>query len=90
MPLTKVLPISAQVNKIFVRMLDSEVKFLDPMTLREVRYAIQGVKNFCSDGVIFEGSMARCPWESGMDIESSSSETNPYADPSHSPLLPFL
>ena len=65
-----------------------EVNFLDRMTLREVRYAIQGVKTFYSDGVIFEGSMARCPWESGMDIDSSSSDTNPYADPSHSPPVP--
>jgi hypothetical protein len=81
--LPSVLPISAQVNKILVRML--EVNFLDRMTLREVRYAIQGVKTFYSDGVIFEGSMARCPWESGMDIDSSSSDTNPYADRSHSP-----
>ena len=84
--LPSVLPISAQVNKIFVRML--EVNFLDRMTLLEVHYAIQGVKTFYSDGVIFEGSMARCPWESGMDIDSSSSDTNPYADPSHSPPVP--
>ena len=63
-----------------------EVNFLDRMSLREVRYAIQGVTTFYSDGVIFEGSMARCPWESGMDIDSASSGTNPYANPSsHSP-----
>ena len=84
--LPSVLPISSQVNKILVRML--EINFLDRMTLREVRYAIQGVKTFYSDGVIFEGSMARCPWESGMDIDSSSSNTNPYANPSHSPPVP--
>ena len=29
--------------------------------------------------------MARCPWESGMDIDSASSDTNPYDMPSHSP-----
>ena len=82
--LPSVLPISAQVNKILVRML--EVNFLDRMSLREVRYAIQGVTTFYSDGVIFDGSMARCPWESGMDIDSSSDDTNPYANPSsHSP-----
>jgi hypothetical protein len=78
--LPSVLPISAQVNKILVRML--EINFLDRMTLREVRYAIQRVTTFYSDGVIFEGSMARCPWESGMDIDSASSDTNPYANPS--------
>ena len=81
--LPSVLPISAKVNKILVRML--EVNFLDRMTLREVRHAIQGVTTFYSDGVIFEGSMARCPWESGMDIDSASSDTNPYTTPSHSP-----
>ena len=81
--LPSVLPISAEVNKILVRML--EVNFLDRMTLREVRYAIQRVTSFYSDGVIFEGSMARCPWESGMDIDTASSDTNPYANPSHSP-----
>ncbi|KAF8813140.1 kinase-like protein [Phlegmacium glaucopus] len=81
--LPTVLPISAQVNEILVRML--EVDFPDRMTLREVRYAIERVSSFYSDGVIFEGSMARCPWESGMDIDSASSDTNPYAIPSHSP-----
>jgi serine/threonine-protein kinase ULK1 len=81
--LPSVLPISAEVNKILVRML--EVDFLDRMTLREVRYAIQRVTSFYSDGVIFEGSMARCPWESGMDIDTASSDTNPYANPSQSP-----
>ena len=81
--LPSVLPISTEVNNILVRML--EVDFLDRMTLREVRYAIQRVTSFYSDGVIFEGSMARCPWESGMDIDSASSDTNPYANPSHSP-----
>jgi len=80
--LPTVLPISAQVNEILVRML--EVDFPDRMTLREVRYAIERVSTFYSDGVIFEGSMARCPWESGMDIDSASSDTNPYANPSHS------
>ena len=81
--LPSVLPISAKVNQILVRML--EVNFLDRMTLREVRHAIQGVTTFYSDGVIFEGSMARCPWESGMDIDTASSDTNPYTTPSHSP-----
>jgi hypothetical protein len=31
------------------------------------------VKTFYSDGVVFEGSMARCHWETGMQIDSSSS-----------------
>jgi len=42
------------------------------MTLQEVRRAIEGISTFYSDGVVFEGSMARCPWEVGVDIESES------------------
>ncbi|PPQ89231.1 hypothetical protein CVT25_001310 [Psilocybe cyanescens] len=73
--LPTVLPISPEVNDILVRMLD--VDWRERSTLREVRYAIEEITNFYSDGVVFEGSMARCPWESGMDIDSASSGTNP-------------
>ena len=56
-----------------------EVDWRDRSTMREVRYAITKITTFYSDGVVFEGSMARCPWESGMDIDDSSSTgTNPY------------
>lgn len=70
--LPTVLPISAELNDILTRML--EVDWRDRMTLRELRHAIEDINSFYSDGVIFEGSMARCPWESGMDIDSDSSE----------------
>ncbi|KAF8966613.1 kinase-like domain-containing protein [Flammula alnicola] len=73
--LPTVLPISPEINEILVRML--EVDWRERMNLREVRYAIEEVTSFYSDGVVFEGSMARCPWESGMDIDSSSSDSNP-------------
>jgi serine/threonine-protein kinase ULK1 len=43
------------------------------MTLPEIRRAIESLDNFYSDGVVFEGSMARCSWEAGMDIDSDSS-----------------
>ena len=69
--LPSVLPISSEVNDILMRML--EVDWQQRMTLREVRYAIEEVTTFYSDGVIFEGSMARRPWESGMKIDSASS-----------------
>ena len=69
--LPTVLPISPELNAILARML--EVDWRHRMTLREIRNAIQDVDNFYSDGVIFEGSMARCPWEAGMDIDSDSS-----------------
>lgn len=70
--LPTVLPISPEVNDILARML--EVDWRERMTLRELRRAIEDVHSFYSDGVVFEGSMARCPWESGMDIDSDSSE----------------
>ena len=73
--LPSVLPISQEINVILVRMLD--VDWRKRMTLRDVRYAIEGVKNFYSDGVMFEGSMARCPWEAGMEIDNTSSASTP-------------
>jgi len=85
--LPSVLPISVEVNEILVRMLD--VNWRERMTLREVRYAIEEVTNFYSEGVVFEGSMARCPWEAGMEIDSGSSASNaedvgPQSPPAHS------
>ncbi|KXN86507.1 Negative regulator of sexual conjugation and meiosis [Leucoagaricus sp. SymC.cos] len=83
--LPSVLPISPEVNKILVGMLN--VDYRRRSTLREVRRAIAQVTSFYSNGVIFEGSMARCPWESGMDIDTDSSEdTDPPAPRSPSPL----
>ncbi|GLB44014.1 putative protein tyrosine kinase [Lyophyllum shimeji] len=77
--LPTVLPISSEVNDILVQML--EVDWRERMTLHEVRQAIEDVRTFYSDGVIFEGSMARCPWESGMDIDSDSSEDTKESSP---------
>ena len=80
--LPSVLPISSEVNKILVGMLD--IDYRRRLPLREVRRAISQVKSFYSDGAIFEGSMARCPWESGMDIDTDSSEDMDLPAP-HSP-----
>ena len=73
--LPSVLPISAEINAILVRMLD--VDWQERLTLHEVRYAIEDVTNFYSEGVVFEGSMARCPWEAGMEIDNASSSSGP-------------
>lgn len=81
--LPSVLPISSEVNKILVGMLDVDYRRRTP--LREVRRAIRNVTSFYSEGVIFEGSMARCPWESGMDIDSDSSEESEPLPRSPSP-----
>ncbi|KAG6840220.1 hypothetical protein C0991_008081 [Blastosporella zonata] len=73
--LPTVLPISSEINDILTQML--EVDWRERMTLRELRNAIEDVQSFYSDSVIFEGSMARCPWEAGMEIDSESSEDEP-------------
>ncbi|KIM44033.1 hypothetical protein M413DRAFT_373720 [Hebeloma cylindrosporum] len=71
--LPRVLPISLEINDILVRML--EVDWRERMGLREIRYAIEEVTRFYSDGVVFEDTMARCPWEAGMDIGMVSTDT---------------
>ncbi|EGO30081.1 serine/threonine protein kinase, negative regulator of sexual conjugation and meiosis [Serpula lacrymans var. lacrymans S7.9] len=68
--LPTVLPISLEVNDILTRML--EVDWRQRSTLAEVRKAILAVDQFYAEGVIFEGSMARCPWELDVEIESDS------------------
>ncbi|KAI6106910.1 serine/threonine protein kinase, negative regulator of sexual conjugation and meiosis [Pisolithus croceorrhizus] len=68
--LPTVLPISPEVNSILVRML--EVDWRHRITLAEVRAAIQEVDNFYAEGVIFDGSMARCAWEVDVDLGSDS------------------
>lgn len=50
------------------------------MTLSEVKKAIEGIDTFYSEGVAFEGSMARCPWEVGVDIGSESDESDETKD----------
>ena len=77
--LPTVLPISQELNNILVHML--EVDWRERITLPELRLAIEEVNNFYSDGVVFEGSMARCPWESGMDIDSDSSDDTKGSEP---------
>ncbi|KAG7094790.1 hypothetical protein E1B28_005605 [Marasmius oreades] len=69
--LPTVLPISQELNAVLVRML--EIEWRQRMTIPELRQAIEEVDTFYSEGAIFEGSMARCPWEAGMEIDSDSS-----------------
>ncbi|KAF8627336.1 hypothetical protein AX15_004409 [Amanita polypyramis BW_CC] len=67
--LSSVLPISPEVNDILVRVLD--VDWRQRLTLRQLRRAIEKVDSFYADGVVFEGSLARCPWEVGVDLNGS-------------------
>ncbi|KAI9567509.1 serine/threonine protein kinase, negative regulator of sexual conjugation and meiosis [Boletus coccyginus] len=73
--LPTVLPISAEVNHILRRML--EVDWRRRITLSEVKAAISQVDHFYAEGVIFDGSMARCAWEIDVDIESDSDSSTP-------------
>ena len=66
--LPSVLPISRAANELLLRML--EVNWRTRITLAEVRRAVKIMDTFYSDGVLFEGSMARCPWETSMDPDS--------------------
>lgn len=54
-----------------------EVDWRRRITLSEVRAAIQQVDHFYAEGVIFEGSMARCAWEIDVDIDSDSDSSAP-------------
>ena len=70
--LPTVLPISDEVNRLLVRTL--EVDWRHRITLREMRQAVKGITNFYSPDVLFEDSMARCPWEAGVNAESEEGE----------------
>ncbi|TFY58587.1 hypothetical protein EVG20_g8091 [Dentipellis fragilis] len=76
--LPSVLPISAEVNEILLQTLD--VNWQSRITLRELRHAIKRVQSFYAEDVVFEGSMARCAWEAGIDITGESSPEEPRAD----------
>jgi hypothetical protein len=61
-----------------------EVDWRRRITLSEVRAAVQQVDHFYAEGVIFEGSMARCAWEIDVDIESDSDSSTP-GEPAEQP-----
>ncbi|KAI0676382.1 kinase-like protein [Trametes maxima] len=71
--LPTVLPISQEVNSLLTHTL--EVDWRHRITLREMRHALKAIDNFYSPDVVFEDSMARCPWEAGLraDADSDSS-----------------
>ncbi|OCH86763.1 kinase-like protein, partial [Obba rivulosa] len=82
--LPTVLPISEEVNRLLVRVL--EVDWRRRMTLREMRIAFKGINSFYAPDVLFEDSMARCPWEAGVTAGSdSSSEPEAEAEPQDLP-----
>lgn len=47
-----------------------------------MRLSIKAIDNFYSPDVVFEDSMARCPWEAGVNVDSDSdSSTSAEAEP---------
>lgn len=71
--LPTVLPISDEVNALLVRVLD--VDWRRRLTVTEMKEYVRRIDNFYSDDVVFEGSMARCSWELGMDVGSDTGES---------------
>ncbi|KAF7347124.1 Serine/threonine protein kinase [Mycena venus] len=69
--LPTVLPISAELNAVLVRVL--ELDWRRRMTIPELRIALERVTNFYSDDTVFDNNMARCPWEVGVDFGASGS-----------------
>ena len=70
--LTSVLPISDELNDILVQIL--ETNWTARISLVDLRDAIQNVSTFYADNVVFEGSLARCPWETGADLGNGTTE----------------
>ncbi|KAI9509251.1 kinase-like protein [Russula earlei] len=80
--LPSVLPISAEVNEILLRTLD--INWRNRISITELRRAIKCVSTFYADDVVFEGSMARCSWEAGIDITGGSQpEDDSFDMPQH-------
>lgn len=67
-----VLPVSSEINNILVRILHTDWR--ERITLHELREALEDVQGFYSEDVMFEGSVARCSWEAGFDIEGYPSD----------------
>ena len=70
--LLSVLPISEELNDILVQILETD--WTARMSLIDLREAIEGVSTFYADNVIFDGSLARCPWEDGVDLGNGTSD----------------
>lgn len=67
-----VLPISEELNDILVQVL--EIDWTARISLIDLRAAVDGVSSFYADHVIFEGGLARCPWEAGVDFGNGTAD----------------
>jgi len=70
--LPSVLPISEELNSLLIQTL--RISWSERLSLKKLREGVESINTFYSDDVIFEGSLARCPWEAGMDLGN---ETTP-------------
>ncbi|KAF8966558.1 kinase-like domain-containing protein [Flammula alnicola] len=82
--LPSVLPISDEFNNLLVQTLD--INWKERLSLDELRESVDGISTFYSDSVIFEGSLARCPWEAGLDLGNGANQ--PPADKRPVPNIP--
>ena len=83
--LMSVLPISEELNDILVQVL--EIDWTARISLIDLRAAVEGVSTFYADHVIFEGSLARCPWEAGVDLGNGTA-SNPLVKKRPVPPIP--
>ncbi|KAF5347343.1 hypothetical protein D9756_009959 [Leucocoprinus leucothites] len=76
--LPKILPISPQLNDVLAMMLSLEWRARP--SIPEIRSAVAQINTFYSTDAIFEGNVARCPWEAGMDLGTGTQKVNMKVD----------
>ncbi|KAJ3566341.1 hypothetical protein NP233_g7066 [Leucocoprinus birnbaumii] len=76
--LPKILPISPELNDVLVMMLSLEWRARP--SISEIRSAVSQITTFYSTAVVFEGNVARCPWETGMDLGTGTQKANISVD----------
>jgi serine/threonine protein kinase len=72
--LPKILPISPELNDVLVMILT--VEWRARPSIPEIRAAIKEVATFYSADAIFEGNIARCAWETGLDLGTGTHKPN--------------
>lgn len=95
--LSKILPISLELNDVLVMMLS--VEWRARSSISEIRAAVSQLETFYSTDAVFEGNLAKCPWETGVDLGTSNKpdsridisppgeETDRNVTPSRSPTI---
>lgn len=74
--LSGILPISPEMSDVLVMMLS--VEWRARSSIPEIRAALSQVDNFYSMDAIFEGNVARCSWEAGVDLGTGAHPFNSY------------